>query len=182
MFGGAHQGEWQLDFTGNAPVYSGKGSLHNASVAGFAALARQPLGTGTLDAEFATKFVGWTDAELASSATVNLDFTWSNGVLRSINAPGHAPWTITRLAGKAAYENDSLRFDDCRMATPSGSYVVSGTTSSAFELALQLIPDKGNSFLIEGTLIKPEISVRPESARDSARTGQKKPAVGGRRL
>ena len=183
IFGGAHQGDWQLDFTGKTPAYSGKGTLRHANVAGFAALARQPLGTGTLDAEFDVKFAGWSGSELASSTIVNADFSWSNGVLRTINAPGHAPWTISHFAGKAAFEHSSLRFNDCRMTTPSGSYVVSGTATNTFELALQMVPSKGNSFRIAGTLIKPEITVRPESAKDAARPEQKKSAsAGGRRL
>lgn len=181
LLGGSQQSDWTVDFTGKSPKYEAKGTLRHVNLAQAAALAKQPLGPGTLDADFEMGFAGWKASDIADSVIANASFTWTNGVLRTISAPGHAPWTMTRFWGKAVYEKSSLRFEDCRMATPAGSYGVSGTSTSAYELALQFVPEKGNTLRISGTLAKPELTVVPppvpvaahseghKLARDSAR-------------
>jgi hypothetical protein len=181
LLGGSHDGEWQVDFRGKAPRYAGKGNLRKVNLSQAAALAKQPLGPGTLDAALEMKFEGWKGSEIADSMVASADFTWTNGVLRTITAPGHSPWTMSRFWGKAVFEKGSLRFEDCRMTTPGGSYSVSGTSTSDYQLALQLSPEKGSSLRISGTLNKPELTVVPLASTTPEAKSPNTPATSARK-
>jgi uncharacterized protein involved in outer membrane biogenesis len=165
LFGGAARGEWQADFSGAEPSYSGTGKLQRAALAQLSAVMRDNWATGTADAEYRITASGSTSAELVRTAAATIDFTWKDGALRhlALGPARVAPATeagalrINTFRGRAVLRDGVLTISDAQMQTPSGVYVVSGTASRTRELALTFTLNRTQQYNVGGTLAAPQV-------------------------
>jgi hypothetical protein len=160
LYGGRHKGEWTADFSGNTPVYEGKGTLERVDVAQLATAMRDNWGAGLVWGEYVFSASGDTATELATSAVGELRFDWRNGMLRHVGLHTAAPLRIRKFAGTVALREARLVFDAGRMETPEGIYTVSG--SSTFARALDFkVEGATRSYVVGGTLERPRVTTPP---------------------
>ncbi|MDP9267999.1 MAG: AsmA family protein [Acidobacteriota bacterium] len=162
VFGGKQRGEWTADFSGDAPVYSGTGTLEQADVAQLGAAMRDNWGAGTISAAYKFSASGDTAADLAASAAGELQFGWKNGMLRHVTLRGAQPLRIKRFTGTVQLAGARLTFPAGRMETPEGIYAVSGSSTFARALDFKLAGPV-RSYTITGTLEHPQVSSPPDS-------------------
>jgi len=159
LLGGSQTGQWQADFTGDAPVYSGSGKLANIAAGQLAGMVRAALGTGTVNGTYQIKMSGWTARELWSSASAASDFDWRNGLLRNVQLGG-VPLQFTDFAGHIALEGGVFRIPTSKMQSSGGIYALNGSITGG-ELALQFERDNSAAYRLRGTLQKPLVETTP---------------------
>ena len=162
LLGGSEAGDWQADFTGEEPVYSGSGTVANIAASQLAGLVHAAPGTGTLNSTYQIKMKGWTRSELWSSADAAAEFDWRNGSWRNVQL-GRTPLQFSDLAGHIALANGSLQIANSKMRSGSGAYALSGTIKGN-ELALQFERDNGTAYRLRGTVQKPLVVMPPATA------------------
>ncbi|HYN15863.1 MAG TPA: AsmA family protein [Terriglobales bacterium] len=166
--GGKVRAEWSADFTGAAPVYRGSGALERIGLPQVAALTHDPWATGTASGRFKLELAGWNAAELAESAQGALDFDWQNGALQhvALNDAG-VPLRLKRFTGHAVLNDRRLEFQQSRIETADGIYVVSGTASLG-RLELKLTDRNSHGYAVSGTLEKPRVTTLSASETQAA--------------
>lgn len=160
LYGGKHRGEWSADFSGNAPVYNGTGTITGADLALVSAAMRDGWSAGRLSGSYKFSASGDTAAELAASALGDFEFDWRNGVLHHVALRGAAPLRLRRFTGALQLRDARLTFAAGRMETPEGIYTVSGSSSFARTLDLKL-EGAAHSYLVTGTLAQPRVTMPP---------------------
>ena len=168
MLGGKTRAEWSADFSGDVPLYSGSGTLERIAFGQVAAIMRDPWATGMASGRYKLKLSGWSAAELTQSASGTLDFDWQNGTLPhlALNGTG-APLRLKHFTGHAVLHDRRLEFQQSRIETANGIYVVSGTASPG-RLELNLKDPKSHSYAVSGTLEKPRVTTLSPSATQAA--------------
>ena len=167
--GGKLRADWNADFTGDAPVYSGSGSLEHVALPQVAALTHNNWATGTARGRFKLELEGWNSAELAQSAQGTLDFDWQNGALPhlALNDDG-TPLRLKRFSGRALLHDLRLEFQQSKIETAAdGIYAVSGTASLG-RLEVKLTDRKLHGYAVSGSLEKPRSTVLSESETQAA--------------
>lgn len=157
LLGGTHVGDWTADFKGRAPVFNGSGALTRINVEQLATLARQPLGSGTLNGRYSVKMQGLSAPEFAESMDLSAAFDWNKGMIRAFSLDGRSPLRMAGFTGTVRFADGKLEISQSRMQTPSGIYTVSGTASSSYNLELQLTDASGSAYKVTGPLQKPEV-------------------------
>lgn len=168
VLGGKMRAEWSADFSGNAPAYSGSGTLERIALAQLAALMNDPWAVGTGSGRFKLKLSGWSAPDLTDSAAGTLDFDWQNGTLPHLvlNDTG-APLRIKHFTGHAVLRDRRLEFQQSRIDTASGVYLVSGTASPA-RLELKMADPKSSTYAVSGSLRKPLVTVLSQAETQAA--------------
>jgi hypothetical protein len=160
LLGGSQMGEWQADFTGDKPVYSGSGTVANIAAGQLAGMVHAALGTGTVNGTYHIKMSGWTGRELWSSASAASDFDWRNGLWHNVQL-GRTPLQFSDLAGQIALANGNFRIPASKIKIQSGgTYALSGSITGG-ELALQFKRDNSVAYRLRGTLQKPLLEPAP---------------------
>jgi AsmA protein len=159
LLGGSESGQWQADFSGDEPVYSGSGVVANIAAGQLAGLTHAALGTGTMNAAYQIKMNGWTRRELWSSANAAADFDWRNGSWHNVQL-GRTPLQFSDFAGHIALGNGRFQISTSKMRSGGGTYALIGTIEGD-ELALQFEGDKGATYSLRGTLQKPLVVMPP---------------------
>ena len=154
-------GQWQADFTGDEPVYSGSGNVTRIAPAQLSGLIHAALGTGTVNGAYQIKMNGWTARELWGSASGTADFDWRNGSWRNLQL-GRTPLQFSDFAGHVALENSGFQISNSKMQSSGGSYALAGSIKSG-ELALQFERDNGAGYRVRGTLQKPLVATGPST-------------------
>lgn len=156
--GGKLRAEWSADFSDDAPEYSGSGTLERVDLRQVAALTHDSWATGTASGSFKLELAGWSAAELAQSAEGALDFDWQNGAWQhvALNA-GSVSLRLKRFTGRAVLGDRRLEFQQSRIETTDGIYVVSGTAALA-RLDLMLMDRNSHGYAVSGTLEKPRVT------------------------
>ncbi|MCI0355310.1 MAG: AsmA family protein [Acidobacteria bacterium] len=167
--GGRHRGSWRADFTGPEPVYSGKGSLEDASMEQLARLMRDPWATGSVNAEYDAVLRGWTATELAANAAGSARFTWKNGSLNRALLPGAAvPLRVRRFSGQLSVRESKLTIPEARLESPAGEFTVSGSASFSRQLDLRVARGASRAFAVTGTLAAPQVAAIPLPQTEAA--------------
>jgi hypothetical protein len=158
VLGGRHQGEWRADFTGNEPMYVGRGRLERASLERLGALMREPWATGTLSGSYQVTLSGWKAEELTRTASGSAEFEWRNGTLPrfSFGAPG--PLHLRRFSGRLLLRDRTLSFLDGRLDAAGGPYLLNGTASFARQLDLTLTRRDAPAYAVTGALARPRVA------------------------
>ena len=169
MLGGKMRAEWNADFSGDMPVYSGSGTLERIALGRVAALMHDPWVTGTGRGRYKLKLSGWNAAELVQSVSGSLDFALQNGTFPHLALNGTAaPLRLKHFTGHAVLHDRRLEFQQSRMETGDGIYMVSGTASPE-NLELKMIDPKSHHYTVSGTLEKPQVTVVTLSKTQAAR-------------
>ena len=166
--GGKLRADWNADFTGDAPVYSGSGTLEHVALPQVAALTHDAWATGTASAKFKLELAGWNSSELAESAQGTLDFDGQNGALLhlALNDDG-TPLRLKRFSGRALLRDLRLEFQQSKIETADGIYAVSGTASPG-HLEVKLTDRKSHGYAVSGTLEKPRVTALSASETQAA--------------
>jgi AsmA protein len=159
LLGGTQSGQWQADFTGDEPVYSGSGTVANIAAGQLAGITHAALGTGVINGAYQIKMSGWTGREIWSSAGADSDFDWRNGLWRNVQL-GHAPLQFSDFAGHIVLKDGSFQISTSKMQSSGGAFAVAGSIKGS-ELALQFERDNGTAYRLRGTLQKPLVVVAP---------------------
>lgn len=161
LLGGSQVGEWQADFTGDKPVYSGSGRVSNIAAGQLAGMVHAALGTGTVNGTYQIKMSGWTSRELWTSASAASDFDWRNGLWRNVQL-GRMPLQFSDFAGQIALADGNFRIpaSTIKIQSGAGTYALSGSITGG-ELALQFERDNSAVYRLRGTLQKPLLEPTP---------------------
>jgi hypothetical protein len=159
LLGGTQTGQWQADFTGPEPVYSGTGAVLNLSASQMAQLLHAPLGTGLLSAKYQLTMKGWGAGDLWSSAAGTADFNWHGGSWRNVQL-GRAPLQFSSFTGHLQLADGKFEIAPATMHVGSGAYTVGGSVSNG-QLALQLDRGDNPAYRLSGTLQKPVVEAPP---------------------
>jgi len=156
--GGKLRAEWSADFSGETPSYSGSGTLEHVALPQVAALTQSAWATGTASGRFKLELEGWNSAELVQSAEGALDFDWQNGALPHLAlSDDGTPLRLKRFTGHALLRDLRLEFQQSRIETADGIYLVSGTASPG-RLELKLTDRNSHGYSVSGTLEKPRVT------------------------
>jgi len=168
LLGGHQDGSWLADFTVSPPRFMGNGVVKKLSMSQLATLMHDNWATGSVDAEFSLAMSGLSVAQLQSSATGTADFTWSNGSLRHVTLDAHGtPIVFSSFGGKVGLQDGTFALTDCKMQSAGSSYAVKGT-ASARNLDVKLEHSGGRSYVISGTLDKPQVQTVNNPAAEAA--------------
>lgn len=169
IWGGQHEGEWQLDFSGHQPVYSGVGTLQHAALAQLAQAMGDDWASGNLSLRYRLRAAGWNQNELQSSLFSDTGFDLQNGVLRHLSlTAGAKPLRMRHFSGQLLLKNGEFRLDAGKLQTSDGIYQVSGTALLDSKLNIKLVRDPAHSFAVTGTLGAPKVVPVPRPQTEAA--------------
>jgi hypothetical protein len=166
LLGGQHTGDWEADFTGDKPLFAGKGKLVHANMALLAAAMQDAWATGNGDMSYQLKMSGATPAELAASVSGLGEFSLKDGALRHLNLDVKAgALKVTRFDGTVELRGGSFVINDAKLQSGATVYTVQGSATWARQLDFKLT-DNQRVFALSGTLAQPE--VKPAPATEAA--------------
>ncbi|HEU5336858.1 MAG TPA: AsmA family protein [Terriglobales bacterium] len=169
IWGGQHEGQLQLDFSGRQPVYSGVGTLQHAALAQAAQTMGDDWASGKLSLHYHLRAAGWDQAELQTSLLSSADFDLRDGVLRHLSlTAGAKPLRVRRFIGQLLLKNGEFTLDSGKLQTGDGIYQVSGTALLDSKLNIKLVRDRAHSFAITGTLAAPKVVPVPRPQTEAA--------------
>ena len=171
LLGGRHTGTWAADFTLSPPKFAGSGTVSKLSMAQLATLMHDNWATGAMDAQYALTMFGLSAAALRDSANGSADFTWNGGSLRHVTLDGRgAPVSFSVFSGTLALRDGKFDLSDGKLLSSGARYSVKGTASYDRTLDVRLERAGGHSYIISGTLDKPQVeSVTTPAAEASLR-------------
>lgn len=160
LWGGQHSGEWQMDFSGAEPFYSGAGTLEHAALAQLAQTMGDDWASGSVSLSYRLTAAGWSKPDLAASLTSATDFDLRDGVLRHVALAADAkPLRVRRFTGHLALKNGEFTLGAGKLLSQDGIYQVSGTALLDSKLNIKLARDSSHSFDITGTLGAPRVTL-----------------------
>jgi len=169
IFGGTHSGNWTADFSGDAPAYSGTGTISKVAVAQVASLMKDSWGSGTLNGSYDLKLAGWDIGDLLTSSKGTCQFQWRDGTLKHLALDGKTPQVhFPQWAGQCDWSRDGFRVSGSKMQAASGIYVISGTVQPSKDLQLEFVREDGTAYQVTGTLEKPHVAAAPASRTTEA--------------
>jgi hypothetical protein len=167
LLGGRHRGDWQLDFSTQSPVYSGNGSFTGVSLSQLADAMNDSWISGTAAGTYRLTASAADPAMFWESAAGEMQFDVRNASLPHILlTDDHTPLSATRWQGRARLREAKILIQPGTLASPTGSYELSGTASLGLELDLKLIGGElqrtgAVAYGITGTLSEPHVVLTP---------------------
>jgi AsmA-like C-terminal region/AsmA family len=167
VLGGKHQGNWEIDFAGESPVYTGSGALTMISLEQLADAMHDGWISGSANGNYELKASGTDAAGFWKSAEGGLQFDVRDGVLPHIALNSDDPrLRIGRWQGRAQLREGKLAIDKGKLISPSGVYEISGTASLGREVDFEIRQSTGTAanpgstvYSITGTLAEPHVAV-----------------------
>jgi hypothetical protein len=161
---GKHRGDWQVDFTGATPVYSGSGMLANLSLERLADAMHESWISGTATGSYRVTASGRNLAAFWQSADAGITFDVRDGRLPRISLDsGDDPLQIGRWQGTARVRKGNVEIEKSEIVSGTATYGISGTVSAGQVLDLKLTG--AAIYNITGTLAEPHVqaSSAPET-------------------
>jgi hypothetical protein len=169
VWGGKHAGEWKADFTVKPPVYSGQGTLQNASLDQLAQLMSDRWISGTASLKFQMEASGLSASELLSGAAGTLLIDSRNAVMTHVVLAGETgPLQVRRLSAQVSMREGDVELNDGELETPGGVYQWSGTATTDQILNLKLTRNGAPAFNITGTLAEPNVAAASSAEAQAA--------------
>jgi hypothetical protein len=168
LLGGKQVGDWQADFTGESPVYTGSGTLSGISLGQMAEAMHDPWISGTAAGTYQLTASGADAAAFWQSADGALQFDVRDGVLPHISlASDEGPLHVARWQGRARLHGRKVEIEKGKMISAAGAYEISGTASFGRVLDLKLsrgtvVKPAGAGALvysITGTVLEPRVAL-----------------------
>ena len=161
VLGGQHSGDWEADFSGDKPVFRGKGKLTRANLAQLATAKQEPWGTGIADLNYQLKMTGMSPEDLKNSASGVGDLSLRDGSLRHLSLDSKSGLLkVTKLEGTLELRDGSFVFNDAKLQSGTLVYNVQGTASWSRQLNLK-VTDSQHAYALSGTLDHPEVKEGP---------------------
>jgi AsmA-like protein len=169
LLGGKHRGDWQADFTGAAPVYTGAGTLTGISLEQMAKAMHDPWISGTAGGTYQFRALGTDSGTFWQSAEGDVHFDLRDGVLAHIalgNEEG--PLQIARWQGRARLREGKIEIEPGKLVSPAGAYEISGTASLGRVLDFKVAGMQAKAagagsivYSITGSLAEPRVAASP---------------------
>jgi hypothetical protein len=160
LLGGQHVGDWEADFSGDSPVFTGKGKLTHVSLAQLSTAMQDAWATGTADLNYQLKMTGMNPDELKSSASGIGDFAVKDGTLRRMGFDNKSALKVTKLDGTLELRDGNFAVSDAKLQSGAAVYTVQGTASWSRQLNFKLT-DAAHAYALSGTLARPEVKQGP---------------------
>jgi uncharacterized protein involved in outer membrane biogenesis len=170
LLGGKHRGDWQADFTGASPLYTGAGTLTGISLEQMASAMHDPWISGTAGGTYQITASGTDSSTFWQSAEGGVRFDLRDGVLAHISlASEEGPLQIARWQGRARLHDAKIEIEKGPLTSSGGVYEISGTASFGQVLDFKLtaateVKAAGAGSLvysITGTVAEPRVAVTP---------------------
>jgi AsmA protein len=170
LLGGKHRGDWQADFTGVSPIYTGTGTLTGIALDQMADAMHDPWISGTAAGTYQFTASGAASAAFWESAEGGLQFDLRDGVLPHIAlASDGGPLRIARWQGRARLRDGKIDIQNGKLISPAGVYEISGTASLRRSLDLKLIGGAQAKtagagslvYSITGSVAEPRVTLTP---------------------
>jgi hypothetical protein len=167
LLGGKHRGDWQADFTGATPVYSGSGSLINVSLEQTGDAMHDAWASGKASGTYQITAHG-SGSAFWQSAAGELHFDLKDGTLPRISlASDGTPLQITRWQDTARLHNGKIEIEKGEIISSAETYEISGTATLGQVLDFKLIglaPEKSTGtgtlvYSITGTVADPRVAL-----------------------
>jgi hypothetical protein len=160
VLGGKHVGEWRADFLAKPPTYAGTGKLEHFALGQMSEAMHDGWVIGTATTTYQVKTLGFSAAELFSSAEATLEVEARDGILPHIElSESSGALHIHHFGAKLVLHDSTFEIHDGKLETPDGTYQLSGTASLGQSLDLKLIHGGTSGFSITGTLTKPRVAL-----------------------
>jgi hypothetical protein len=168
LLGGKHRGDWLADFTADAPVYTGTGTLTGISLHQVADAMHDPWISGIGGGTYRITASGADSAAFWQSADGGLQFDVRDGALSHISlAIDEGPLRIARWQSQARLRDGKIEIENGKLISAAGAYEVSGTASlgQALDFKLTRVTDAGAvhagsmAFSVTGTVAEPRVTL-----------------------
>jgi hypothetical protein len=157
---GTYQGNWTINLLSRPALYQGGGALRNIALAQVGALMNDAWISGTADGSLELDGSGESIQDLLAHSDGQLKFTMRNGSLPHITFPGSAgPLPIHRFAGELRLKKGAWELSSGRLESRAGLYRINGTASPSNGMDFTLTNGSGQSWTLNGTLVKPRIAL-----------------------
>jgi len=165
---GKHRGDWQADFTGESPVYTGSGSLTGISLGQMAEAMRDPWISGTAAGTYQVTASGADAAAFWRSGEGTLQFDLQDGVLPHILLTSdEGPLRVVRWQGRARLNAGKIEIEKGKAISAAGACEISGTASLGRILDIKLargmdvkaVRAGSMVYSITGTVAEPRVAV-----------------------
>ena len=161
ILGGQHTGAWDADFSGNRPVYSGRGKLTHINLAQLSTAMQDAWATGTADVSYQLKMTGLSADELKGSASGLGDFVVRDGTLRHMALDNKAGvLKVAKFDGTLSLHDGNFVVSDAKLQSGGAVYTVQGTATWKRQLDFKLT-DASRAYGLSGTLDRPEVKQAP---------------------
>ena len=168
LLGGSHRGDWQVDFTGASPLYTGAGTLTGISLQQMARAMNDPWISGTAGGSYQFRAGGTDAATFWQSADGAVRFDLRDGALSHISlASDGAPLQFAHWQGRARLHDGKIEIEKGAMISAGEAYEVSGTASFGRVLDFTIIGGTEMKaagalvYSITGTVAEPRVAVTP---------------------
>jgi hypothetical protein len=170
LLGGKQRGDWQADFTGASPVYTGSGTLTGIFLEQMASAMHDPWISGTASGSYQVKASGADAADFWQSAEGGVRFDVRDGVLAHISLiSDEGPLQISRWQGRGRLHDGQIEIEKGVLVSSGGAYAINGTASFGQELDFKLFAGAdvkaagagGLVYSITGTVAEPRVAVSP---------------------
>jgi len=168
LLGGKHRGDWQADFTADAPAYVGSGTLTGISLQQLAEAMHDPWISGTAGGTYRITASGADSAAFWESADGGLQFDLRDGVLSHISLAGdEGPLRIARWQGHARLTGEKIEIEKGKLVSPTEAFEIGGTASLGQVLDFKLtrsadvrsVHAGAGAYSITGTLAEPIVAL-----------------------
>jgi hypothetical protein len=169
LLDGKYRGDWQADFTGATPVYSGSGSLSNVSLEQTGDAMHDAWASGKASGTYQITAHG-SGSAFWQSAAGELHFDLKDGTLPRISlASDGTPLQITRWQDTARLHSGKIEIEKGEIVSSAETYEISGTATLGQVLDFKLIslaPEKSTGpgvliYSITGTVADPRVALAP---------------------
>jgi hypothetical protein len=165
MLEGTISGDWVANFNANPPQYQGSGALDGISLGKVSEWMHDGWIDGTGEAQYEFTAAGNHIRDLLDSADLSADFSVSDGVFPHVVLTSQSgPLRASRFSGSVRMHERELLFDDAKLDTAHGVYILSGTASLTGDLNLKMAVEGTSGFLVSGTVVETRVSANPTTA------------------
>jgi hypothetical protein len=158
LLGGKHRGEWLVDFSGTAPVYTGSGTLSGISLEQMADAMDDSWISGTGGGSYQITESSVDGAAFWQAAEGTIQFDVRDGVLPHIALARDEELRVMSWNGRARLRAGEIQIEQGKLISPGGAYEMTGTASLGRALDLKLTR-AGAGYSITGTLAEPRVEM-----------------------
>lgn len=168
--GGTLNGRWNIDWSGQAPRYSGSGAVAGAAIekldlpSAHAALLSEWV-TGKTSLKYDVLFSGKTHTEMLASASGRTQFQVVNGTSKSLNVETGKILKFQNLQGAFEFDHGNLKLLPGKIRTATRIYDFDGTVTLNNQQARLNLSSGAAQWKVTGPLDKPAIAARPASTQ-----------------
>src|SRR5450432_800256 len=176
VLGGSHTGDWEADFTKEAPAYTLAGSIEKVSLSQLARPMHSNWISGTGRGSYEMTLSGWGEKDLHASARGTLALFARDGTLTRFGPSGALKFG--KLEATFTTGESLVVVSEGKVENAQGIYDVSGVASFGHKVDLKFVRGEGQGFVVSGTLEEPKVGALdglPQQAKSEVTPGLQRP-------